>query len=252
MHNFIEKPTSKLKKGMRKAKETWIEEQCQGIEENLQKNNRKKAYQLVKELTSSKQRRTTTIQDKAGKCLTEEQDVLKRWTEYCSELYTHTTTGNHKMLDVPLPTNNNSYPILREEVEAAVKSLNKGKSAEMDNISSELFQAGGEAMIDILLIICDKTWQTGECPTPLTQSLITLPKKGNLQQCQNYRTISLISHPSKIMQRILPKRLKPKAEGSSKKNRQVSEQEGAQLSKLSLLEYYVRNTCNTSKTLTTS
>ena len=78
-----------VKKGARKAKETWIEEQCQGIEENLQKNNSKKANQLVKELTSSKQGRTTTIQDKAGKCITEEQDILKRWTKYCSELYTH-------------------------------------------------------------------------------------------------------------------------------------------------------------------
>ena len=36
------------------------------------------AYQLVKELTILKQGRTTTIQDKAGKCLTEEQDILKR------------------------------------------------------------------------------------------------------------------------------------------------------------------------------
>ena len=143
------------KKNMRKAKETWIEEQCQGIEENLQKNNSKKAYQLVKELTSSKQR-TTTIQDKAGKCLTEEQDILKRWTEYGSELYTHTTTGDPKVLDVPPPINNDSYPILREEVASAAKLLKKDKSAGVDNISSELVQAGGEAMIDMLLIICNK------------------------------------------------------------------------------------------------
>ena len=74
---------------MRKAKKTLIIEQCQGIEENLQKNNSKQAYQLVKQLRSSKQARTTTTQDKAGKCLTEEQDILKRWTEYCSEMYTH-------------------------------------------------------------------------------------------------------------------------------------------------------------------
>ena len=123
-----------VKKGMRKAKETWIEEQCQGIEENLQKNNSKKAYQLVKELTSSKQGRTTTIQNKAGKCRTEEQDILKKWTEYGSELYTHTTTGDPKLPDVPPPINNDSYPILREEVEAAVKSVKKGKSAGVDNI----------------------------------------------------------------------------------------------------------------------
>ena len=147
-------------------------EQCQGNERNLKKNNSKKAYQLVTELTSSKQGRTTTIQDKAGKCLTEEQDILKRWTEYCSELFTHTTTEDPKVLDVPPPINNDSYPILREEVEASVKSPKKGKSAGVDNIPSELVQAGGEAMIDVLFIICNKIWQTGKRPTPWTQSLI--------------------------------------------------------------------------------
>ena len=48
---------------------------------------------------------------------------------------------------------------------------------------------------------------------PLDQSLdITLPKKGSLQQCQNYRIISLISHPSKVMLKIILNRLKPQAE----------------------------------------
>ena len=69
------------------------------------------------------------------------------------------------MLDVPPPTNNDSYTILREEVEATVKSLKEGKSAGVDNIQSELVHAG-EAMIDKLLIICKKACQTGEWPTP--------------------------------------------------------------------------------------
>ena len=110
-------------------------------------------------------------------------------------------------------TNIDSHPILREEVEAAVKSLKPGKSVGVDNIPAELLQAGGETMIDVLLNICNKIWQTGEWPTPWTQSLvITLPKKGNLLQCQNYRTISLISHASKVMLKILLNRLTPQAE----------------------------------------
>ena len=40
----------------------------------------------------------------------------------------------------------------------------------------------------------------------------TLPKKGNLQQCQNYRTISLISHPSKVMLKAILNRSNPQAE----------------------------------------
>ena len=103
----------------------------------------------------------------------------------------------------PPPTNNDSYPILREEVEAAIKPLNKGKSAGVENIQSELIQEGGETTKGKSLIICNKIWQTGEWPTTWIQSLIiTLPKKGNLQLCQNYRTVSLISHPSKVMLRI--------------------------------------------------
>ena len=39
-----------------------------------------------------------------------------------------------------------------------------------------------------------------------------IPKKGNLQQCHDYRTMSLISHPSKVMLKIILNRLKPRAE----------------------------------------
>ena len=83
----------------------------------------------------------------------------------------------------------------------------------VDNIPAELVQAGGETMIDVLTEICNRIWRTGEWPTPWTQSLIiTLPKKGNLQLCQNYRTISLISHSSKVMLKVILNRLKPQAE----------------------------------------
>ena len=67
-------------------------------------------------------------------------------------------------------------------------------------------------MIDVLTEICNRIWRTGEWPTPWTQSLIiTLPKKGNLQLCQNYRTTSLISHSSKVMLKVILNRLKPQA-----------------------------------------
>ena len=81
-----------IKKGMKKTKMNWIEEQCQDIEDSMKKNNSKKTYQLVKDLTSTKQGRTSTIQDNDEKCLTEEQDILKRWSEYCSELYNYRAT----------------------------------------------------------------------------------------------------------------------------------------------------------------
>ena len=84
---------------MKKAKENWIGEQCSEIEENLKKNNSKRAYELVKDLTTVKQGKVTTVQDRSGKCLTEERQILNRWTEYCCELYNHKANGDPSVLN---------------------------------------------------------------------------------------------------------------------------------------------------------
>ena len=51
-----------IKRCMKKAKENWIGEQCGEIEENLRKNKSNRAYQLVKDLTTVKQGKVTTVQ----------------------------------------------------------------------------------------------------------------------------------------------------------------------------------------------
>ena len=146
----------RVQKAVKKAKEDWIGAQCEEIETCLNKNNSKRAYQLVKDLTSEKQGRSSTIQDKSGKCLTEEKEILSRWPEYCSELYNYESCGDNTVLDCNQPPEEDLQPILREEVEIAVASLNKGKSAGFDNIPAELVQAGGETMIDVLTKICNR------------------------------------------------------------------------------------------------
>ena len=88
-----------IERCMKKAKENWIGEQCSEIEDNLRKNNSKRTYQLVKDLTTVKQGKATTVQDRLGKCLTEERQILNRWTEYCSELYSYTANGDPSVLN---------------------------------------------------------------------------------------------------------------------------------------------------------
>ena len=159
-----------------------------------------------------KQGKATTVQDRSGKCLTEEQQILNRRTEYCTELYNHKANGDSSVLDCPQTDTEDDHPIHPKEVDTAVQSMKKGKSAGVDNIPVELVQEGGEDVITALTTICNKICQAGDWPTPWTQSLvITFTKKGNLQQCQNHRTISLISHRSKVMLKITLDRLKPQA-----------------------------------------
>ena len=86
----------------------------------------------------------------SGKCLTEEKDILSRWTEYCSALYNFESCGDNAVLDRSQPPEEDLQAILREEVEIAVASLEKRKSAGVDSIPAELVHAGGETMIDLL------------------------------------------------------------------------------------------------------
>ena len=78
--------------------------------------------------------RSTIIQDKSGKCLTDEQEILSRWTEFYSELYNYESYGDNTVLDCSQHTKEDLQPTLREEVEIAVAALKKGKSARVDNI----------------------------------------------------------------------------------------------------------------------
>ena len=91
---------------------------------------------------------------------------VRQWTEHCSELYNYKASGDTSVLNCPQINTEDDYPILRREVEAAVQSLKKGKSAGVDNVPAELVQAGGEDVITALTTICNKIWQTGEWPTP--------------------------------------------------------------------------------------
>ena len=141
----------KIRSSMKKAKEDWIERQCAEVEENLKHNSNKKAFQVVKELTKQKQSRVNTIQDSQGHCLTETQDILNRWSEYCSDLYNKQDHGDLSLLDCQDSTNDDDYPILRDEVEQAIKSLKVGKASGVDNIPAQLIKNGGEPVTIMLL-----------------------------------------------------------------------------------------------------
>ena len=63
--------------------------------------------------------------------------------QFCVACICSESCGDNAVLDCSQPPEEDLQPILREEVEIAVVSLKKGKSAGVDNIPAELVQAGG-------------------------------------------------------------------------------------------------------------
>jgi hypothetical protein len=99
--------------------------------------------------------------------------------------------------------------ITMDEVRVAIRKLKNNKAAGMDNILAEYLKNGGEPMVTSLTNICNKVWKAEEVPEDWKNGLIIpLPKKGDLTRCTNWRGISLLSIPGKVMATVLLNRMR--------------------------------------------
>ena len=77
-----------------------------------------------------------------------------------------------------------------------------------DGIPVELFQILEEDAVKVLHSICQQMWKTQQWPQDWKRSVfILIPKKDNTKECSNYHTVTLISHSSKVMLKILQAKL---------------------------------------------
>ena len=98
--------------------------------------------------------------------------------------------------------------ILEHEVKWALGSITMNKASGGYGIPVELFQILKDDAVKVLNSICQQIWKTQQAIGHRKRSVFTpVPKKGNVKECSNYRTIALISHASKVMLKILQTRL---------------------------------------------
>ena len=94
--------------------------------------------------------------------------------------------------------------VLISEIRKALYNIKSNKAGGLDGIRAEVLKAGGETTIRIMKSIIDEVWVTGEWPKDWTVSeIIRLQKVSGTRDCAKQRTISLISHASKIFLEIL-------------------------------------------------
>ena len=144
--------------------------------------------------------------------LQSKENIKQRWTEYCSSLYKDPGGGDgmvKELEDISPPEDEDAQDILYSEVQAAIRALKKNKSPGSDGITAEMLQAGGDPLARQIHMLCNKAWHEGTIPGEWGKSiLVPIPKKGDLSNCSNYRTISLINHTGKVLLIVLLKRLK--------------------------------------------
>jgi hypothetical protein len=201
------------KKLLQRKKRQFEQRQIAEIENLRSMNDTRKFYQAVNAERRGFQPRVSICRQKNGDLVCGEQGILDRWKEHFSELLnageerrqraqSRTSYERNDGVEVEAPT--------KQEVVAAISKLKNNKAPGDDNLSGELFKAGGAGLIETLHQLIRSYWSDENLPCEWKTGVICpIFKKGCKLECANYRGISLLPTAYKIFSTILAERLQP-------------------------------------------
>jgi len=204
---------NKLNSIKRTAKKKYYEGQI-----NTFKNDSYKLWQVLKDIIGKSNDKTSSISDQFKINGALENDPTKIANGFCS-FY----TGLGKNLAAKIPIVNKKYsdylperseksffiaPTNEFEIYKIIGNLKPKKSASDDGISNLLIKKLREVIVIPLTIIINKTIETGIVPDIFkVAKIIPIYKSKQKDLFINYRPISILPSFSKIMEKILHKRL---------------------------------------------
>ncbi len=204
---------NKERKLLRKKKEESEKEVFVQIKSLAETRDTRKLYQKVKNVKNGFTQQPQLCKDKNGVVLAEEEQCMKRWTEYFRELLCQgQSTEEESEPNIQWNTQHVAEPSL-QEVKESVNKLKNNKAPGSDNIPGELFKYGGDALCMRLHELIVMIWEREEMPEEWELGIMCpVYKKGDKLECGNYRGINLLNTAYKVFAYILYQRLQPHAE----------------------------------------
>ena len=99
-------------------------------------------------------------------------------------------------------------PFTTREVSFRLRAMCNGKAAGLDNVAAELLKASGHAGVEMFTSLFNLVYATGRIPSWWRQgSIVPIFKKGDREDCGNYRPITLLRALDKLYASLLAQRL---------------------------------------------
>ncbi|VFQ79217.1 unnamed protein product [Cuscuta campestris] len=147
-----------------------------------------------------------------GRVLVETAKVAKRWGEYFSELLN--AGGDQRLVLDELGPSGASRVycrrICQEEVVRALRGMHSGRALGPDEIPVAFWKHAGCGARVWLTKLFNVILRTARMPDEWRESLLVplFKGKGDIQSCENYRGIKLLSHNMKVWERVIEYRVR--------------------------------------------
>ena len=204
MKEWYKEAKREAKKAVAKAKSHAFEAFYQKLET---KEGEKYIFKLAK--ARSRQREDVGavkyIKDESGRVLIRQEDIKLRWHQYFSQLLNMSrdpTQKSRQTSDTQRTQVCGSFgDITKGEVSEALQKMGRFKAVGPDNIPIEVWRSLGEEGIQWLTNLFHAILRSSRMSEEWRISTIIplFKKKGDAQECGNYRGIKLLSHTMKIV-----------------------------------------------------
>jgi hypothetical protein len=200
----------KVRKSVRRDKRGYSEELARLGEEVSAKGNLKELYDNIRRISGNFKSSNHPVRDKQGTLLTNEEEQTRRWKEHFEELLNQPEPTSKPVIEpAESDLQMNIEKPTKEEIRKAISKLNSGKAAGPDGIPAEALKATADVSTEMLWELFSQIWDTEEFPMEWKEGhIIKMPKKGSHAECSNYRGITLLSVPAKVLNRVLLERMK--------------------------------------------
>ena len=148
------------------------------------------------------------VKDENGNVVGDGEAVKTRWKNYFDQLMN--TENEWIAREVTENEEGEVREITAVEIVEALKKIKKGKAVGPDNIPAEAWKCLGQTGVEKLRHLFNGILETEKIPDKWRWSTVVpiYKNKGDIQDCENYRGIKLISHTMKIWERVIDRRLR--------------------------------------------
>ena len=196
----------------RRDKRRFRESKAEEAEEAARRGDQRTLYRIAGDLGGGYSGGNDGIlKDRNGNKIVKEEDKIKRWQEHFqSVLNGNPPEEMHEFEDYTgedLPVDVGT--IRHDEICRAIRKMKNNKAPGEDYITGEMLKVTVEdTAVRKLHDLFHLVWSSETCPEDWKcGTIIKLPKKGNLADCNNWRGITLLSVPCKVLAEIVLERI---------------------------------------------